>query len=187
MAYHLLWSTEDSQEVVQEAFLRMWRVRARVRMDSVEPFVYRTVINLARSRLRNRRLWRWVSLQPRWDRPAADPTPEQQFGQARQENRLRRAVEGLPMELRQVILLCEFSALSYKQWATCSAFPRGPWAPGATGPSLTCATSWETRAMTEPRRILPVLEPPRVAWSACAPGSPRVHPTSPGPFRPSSA
>ncbi len=125
VAYHLLWSADDSQEVVQEAFLRLWRIRARVRMEGVEPFVYRIVINLARSRLRRRRLWRWVSLQSLWDRPAPGPTPEQQLAQARQEDRLRRAVEGLPMDLRQVILLCEFSALSYRQVGDLLGIPEG--------------------------------------------------------------
>lgn len=125
VAYHFLWSAEDSQEVVQEAFLRVWRTRARVRMDGVEPFVYRTVINLARSRLRSRRLWRWLSLEALWNRPATDPTPEQQLAQARQEDRLRRAVETLPMDLRQVILLCEFSALSYRQVGDLLGIPEG--------------------------------------------------------------
>lgn len=125
VAYHFLWSAEDSQEVVQEAFLRMWRTRARVRMDCVEPFVYRIVINLARSRLRKRRLWRWVSLQPLRNRSAREPTPEQQLAQARQEDRLRRAVERLPMDLREVILLCEFSAFSYKQVGDLLGIPEG--------------------------------------------------------------
>jgi len=125
VAYHLLWSAEDSQEVVQEAFLRVWRMRSRVRMQGVEPLLYRVVINLARSRLRSRRVWRWVSLRPLWNRPAGDPTPEQQLRQASQHVRLRRAVDGLPMELKEVILLCEYSSMSYKQVGDLLGIPEG--------------------------------------------------------------
>jgi RNA polymerase sigma-70 factor (ECF subfamily) len=125
VAYHVLWSAEDSQEVVQEAFLRVWRMRERVRMDSVEPLLYRIVVNLARSRLRHRRVWRWVSLQPLWKRAATDPTPEQELARAGQEDRLRRAVDDLPRDLREVILLCEFSGLSYRQVGDLVGVPEG--------------------------------------------------------------
>ena len=37
VVYRFLWTPEDSHDVVQEAFVRLWQMRARVRIESVEP------------------------------------------------------------------------------------------------------------------------------------------------------
>ena len=125
VVYRFLWTAEDSQEIVQEAFLRLWRMRARVRMDSVEPFLYRITVNLARSRLRKRRLWRWVSLEALRNRTSPDPGAEELAATAEARGRMRRVIEGLPMDLRKVVVLCELAGLSYQQVAQTLGIPVG--------------------------------------------------------------
>jgi len=125
VAYRMLWKTEDAQEVVQEAFVRLWRMRARVRLSTVEPLVYRIAINLATSRLRTRRLWRFVSLGVSWDRASPDPGPEDRLAEAQEQERLRSAIDALPPELRNVVLLSELSELGYVGVAQALGIPEG--------------------------------------------------------------
>lgn len=120
-----LWTPEDSQEVVQEAFLRLWRIRGRVRMASVEPLLYRIATNLATSRLRKRRLWRWISLEALRNRASPEPGAEELAVSAEERGRVRRAIESLPMELRKVVVLCELTGLSYEQVADSLQIPVG--------------------------------------------------------------
>jgi RNA polymerase sigma-70 factor (ECF subfamily) len=125
VVYRFLWSPEDSQETVQEAFLRLWRMRARVRMDSVEPLLYRIAVNLARSRLRRRRLWRWVSLEALRNRASRDPGAEELAATTETHGHVRRAIETLPTDMRRVVILCELAGLSYQQVAAALGIPVG--------------------------------------------------------------
>jgi RNA polymerase sigma factor (sigma-70 family) len=125
VVYRMLWKAEDSQEVVQETFVRLFRMRERVRMSSVEPLAYRIALNLANSRLRSRRLWRWVSLGAQWDRASPDPNAEDLLAAAQDGERLRSAIEGLSPDLRNVILLCELSDLGYDRVAEALGIPPG--------------------------------------------------------------
>lgn len=125
VAYRYVWSAADAREVVQEAFLRLWRMRPRVRLDTVEPLLFRIAINAATSRLRRRRLWRWVSLGALGDRAAEDAGPERRAIAADAHARMRRALGTLPADLRQVVILCELSELSYAEVAEVLGVPAG--------------------------------------------------------------
>jgi DNA-directed RNA polymerase specialized sigma24 family protein len=70
VVYRWLWDREETQDVVQEAFMRLWRKREQIDVDRVEALVYRIAINLASNRRRTRKLWRWISLEAIWDRPS---------------------------------------------------------------------------------------------------------------------
>ena len=50
LVYRWLWSMDESQDVVQDAFVRLWRMRARVDKQTVEPLIYKIALNLAASR-----------------------------------------------------------------------------------------------------------------------------------------
>ena len=58
VAYRYVWDAAEAQDIVQEAFVRLWRARDRVRMQTVEALVYRIALNLARNRRR------WLRLRP---------------------------------------------------------------------------------------------------------------------------
>ena len=116
VVYRWVWDGAEAQEVVQEAFLRLWKMRARVRMETVEPLVYRIALNQASKRLRRRKLLRWVGLE-------AEPADEEgraPLGDLLSEERdqaVRAAVEALPEKYKAVVMLCEFSGMSYDEVA----------------------------------------------------------------------
>ncbi len=47
VVFRWVWSMDEAQDVVQDAFVRLWRMRARVDMDTVETMIYNIALNLA--------------------------------------------------------------------------------------------------------------------------------------------
>ena len=125
VVYRWLWSVEDSREVVQEAFMRLWRMRERVEIETVEPLVYKIALNLAASRRRTHRIWRWVSLEALREEPVDSRGADELAATAQETARLRAAVESLPESLRRVVFLCELSELSYEEVGRALSIPVG--------------------------------------------------------------
>jgi RNA polymerase sigma-70 factor (ECF subfamily) len=127
VVYRRLWHVQDSHDVVQEAFVRLWGMRARVRQATVEPLVWRIALNLASTRARRRRLWGWWSRGDDDLAELADTTAEADAQLADHERVLhvRAAVEALPEKLRDVVMLCEFSGLSYAEVGAVLGIPAG--------------------------------------------------------------
>ncbi len=124
--YRRVWSREEARDLVQETFVKLWRMRRRIVPDTVEPLVYKIAINLARSRLRRKRVLRWLPLEPlaaAFSDPRGAAEPE--LARDEERTRLREAVLALPEDLRDVVLLCEFSGMSYRQVAEALAIPEG--------------------------------------------------------------
>lgn len=117
VVYRWLWESEEAHDVVQEAFVRLWRMRERIKPGTVEALTYRIALNLAANRRRRRRLWRWVTLEAVREpaTPGAGACGELEAGQRREA--LRRAIDELPERHKRVIVLCELSELSYAQVA----------------------------------------------------------------------
>jgi len=63
VAFRWMWDADEAQDAVQEAFVRLWRMGDRVQPATSEPLVYRILMNLINSRLRQKRVWRWVTLE----------------------------------------------------------------------------------------------------------------------------
>jgi RNA polymerase sigma-70 factor (ECF subfamily) len=125
VVYRWLWNAGDAQEVVQEAFLRVWRKRGGVDLATVEPLLYRTALNLASNRRRSARLWRWLGLEEAGEEPAAPGTSEEDLAQARRRERVRAAIDALPERLREVVLLTEYAELSYGEVGKALGIPAG--------------------------------------------------------------
>jgi len=106
--YLLTGDTHNADDIVQEALLRAYERWDRVaRMDSPAGFVYRTALNLHRSRLRNmavraRRVFALV--------PAEDPGPIATTG-----IEVRSALARLPHAQREAIVLIEWLGLSSEE------------------------------------------------------------------------
>jgi RNA polymerase sigma-70 factor (ECF subfamily) len=123
--YRWVWSREAARDLVQETFLRLWTMRRKVVLDTVEPLVYRIALNLAKSKLRRRKILRWVSLDKVAGAVADGRDQERELFRDEEQARLREAVLALPDDLRQVILLCEFSAMTYEQIGESLGIPPG--------------------------------------------------------------
>ncbi|MGH8271355.1 MAG: RNA polymerase sigma factor [Gammaproteobacteria bacterium] len=121
--YRMLWNRQDCQDLIHDAFLRVWQRRARVNMDRLDALVWTTALNLARNRLRWRQRWRIESLDVEW--PDSEPSPEAAVDRQMQQRRLHEALQRLPAPMRDVVLLSEFSELSQAEIAAILRIPPG--------------------------------------------------------------
>jgi len=117
VVYRWLWNSDDAHEVVQEAFVRLWRMRTRVDAATVRPLVYKIAINLASNRRRTRKLWRWVSLEAARGNPGAGPAADDALAADQTRRAVRDAIDALPEKYRRVITMCELTELTYEQIA----------------------------------------------------------------------
>lgn len=117
VVYRWLWDAADAQDVVQEAFIRLWRMRDRVELHTVEPLIYKIAVNVAANRRRSRKLWSLVSMDALRGR-AGDSRPADEDLAAEQTRRaVRDAIDSLPERYRRVITLCELTEMTYDQIA----------------------------------------------------------------------
>src|SRR4051794_28113205 len=119
VVYRWLWDRMESQDVVQEAFLRCWRGRDRIRAESFKAFVFRTAINLAANRRRRKKLWRLVSFD------SLPEEPQDVDGASVLSARTRRAIDELPDRLKRALLLCEVAGMSYGEVAAVTGVKEG--------------------------------------------------------------
>ncbi len=112
--YRWLWHAQDCEDVMHEAFLRVWDRRAGVDAATVDALLYATALNLAKNRLRWRSLWRFVSPDPG---AAADDDPAGETESHLAQRRVRTALERLDDTARNVLLLSEFAGLDTAQMA----------------------------------------------------------------------
>ncbi len=117
VVYRWLWQAEDAQDVVQEAFMRLWDMRQRVDSHTAQALVYRIALNLAANRRRRRKVWRWVTLEALRQTADEGPGAEALVSAHQQKAAVRRAIDALPEKQRRVMTLCAFGAMSYAEIA----------------------------------------------------------------------
>ena len=142
VVYRWVWNVEEAHDLVQEAFVRLWRMREGVVPGKAEPLVYRIALNLAASRRRSKKVWRWVSLEALRTSKSGGRTAEQVLLDEQRHGRVRAAVEALPDDLRRVVLMTECSGLTYDEIGEILEIP-----PGTVG-------SRRNRALKKLRRLL---------------------------------
>lgn len=122
--YRWLWHAQDCQDLIQEAFLRVWDQRARVAAASLDALVYTTALNLARNRLRWRSLWPFA-VQPA-DTPL-DPAlePSVQAERRERETLLKQALDQLDRDSRNLVLLSECAGLTTDELCEVFGWPPG--------------------------------------------------------------
>ena len=123
--YHWVWDAEEAHDLVQESFLRLWKMRGRVKMETVEPLAYRIGCNLAANRIRTRKLWRMANLEAARAYISPARGPEHRLEQSQKRDAVKSAVLALPERLRRVVMLCEYSGMSYKEIAEGLQIPEG--------------------------------------------------------------
>jgi RNA polymerase sigma-70 factor (ECF subfamily) len=109
----IIGSTDSAEDVVQEAFVRLWQRREALEPERLTAFLYRTVRNLSfneRRWSRVRDLWR--AGQPGDE--VYEPLPDDEEAT---EQRVREAVAMLPRRRREVFELARYHDLSYQQIA----------------------------------------------------------------------
>jgi RNA polymerase sigma-70 factor (ECF subfamily) len=140
-AYRYVRSNETAKDLVQEAFLRLWRQRAQVDVGgpTARSYLCTVVRYQALDRLRHRRV------EERWRNDNADPLmaadPDEEFTANEIATAIQRAVEALPERQRQVLQIRWQQQASYDEIAeTLGISPRR--SPSTSeGPSSACAPS----------------------------------------------
>lgn len=127
VAYGLVRNTEDAREVVQEAFIRVFRHRAEFAgQASFSTWLYRIVVNLSIDLLRKRSPGRAIEFDETVDTDGApdelvprreDIDPFATLDRKRLVEAMHKALEQLPPYHRAVILLRELEGLSYEEMA----------------------------------------------------------------------
>lgn len=130
-AYNLArWLTRDgrdAEDVVQEAYLRALKHFDTFKGGDARPWVLRIVRNTFYTWIqRNRVKETMTSFDEEEDIHISDtPNPEMVLLKETDKNLVRRALQKLPTEFLEVIVLREFEELSYKQIADTIQVPLG--------------------------------------------------------------
>jgi RNA polymerase sigma-70 factor (ECF subfamily) len=119
VVYRVIWDAAESQDVVQETFLRCWRRKDDIRAEGFKALLYRTALNLASNRRRRTRLWRLVGV------AALDDVADENGGSDALSKSMRDALDGLPPALRDVLLLTELAGMTYPEIAATLGIAEG--------------------------------------------------------------
>jgi len=118
-AFHLLGDEEEARDVVQEAFVRVYR--SMDRFDERRPFYtwfYRIVTNLAIDHLRHMRLTRRIASEEATESLTGGVAPSSPIESNETRRNVRRALDLLPPKFKTVMVLRELHGLSCKEIAT---------------------------------------------------------------------
>lgn len=126
------WLTRDrteAEDLVQEAYLKGIRgFESFVAGSNIRAWMFRIVRNTFLTSRTGLRAVPPLSVdeQPELvDQIADEATPESHFLQRANAQALRRAIEELPVEFREVLLLCDAEGMSYKEIAETLSIPMG--------------------------------------------------------------
>ena len=113
LARYLLRDNAEAEDVVQEAFIRLWEHRESMSDARVKPWLLRVTRNLCLDRLRRRR-----PEQPADDTELAGPDcPAQNMQREQTLARLQQAVQDLEEPFRSLVLLRDVQQHSYAEVA----------------------------------------------------------------------
>jgi len=116
---HMLGSVEEAEDLTQETFVKVFAEAGRYRAEGLfRSWLFRIAGNLARSRLRRRKILRWIRFDPgAHDVAAAGPTPDVALAQRERAAAVRAAIAGLPARQREALTLHRYRGLTYREIA----------------------------------------------------------------------
>ena len=118
--FRMLNDEEDANDFAQETFARVYRHRDRYNGGKFTTWLYTIAANLAKNEYRRRGRHPNVSLEAETEDggkmadtlPATGAGPSEEAESAERQQAVRAAVEGLPLELREATVLCEWEEMS---------------------------------------------------------------------------
>jgi RNA polymerase sigma-70 factor (ECF subfamily) len=127
LARWLLRSEHDADDVVQEAYLRAFRFFGGFRGGDSRGWLLTIVRNVSYTWLRKRRPDELVlSLdEETHGREDGAPDPEAEVLRQAEGQSVKQALEALPLELREIMVLRELEGLSYAEIASVAEIPLG--------------------------------------------------------------
>ena len=133
LAYQVLRDREEAWDCAQEAFVRAYSSLSSFRGQSAfYTWLFRITVNVATDRhrsrgARSRALGGDPIPEEEWERTAIDTErgPDEAAVQAEQRERIRAALDSLPVKARTIIMLSDVEGLSYKEIAEVLNCPIG--------------------------------------------------------------
>lgn len=133
LAFSSLRHRQDAEDVTQEVFLRLWRTRGSFRGEcSVRTYVMHIAHNAITDSLRRRVSRAVTNLPDDVDdsdvphRELADPTDLQaEYIQHEREQAVRRAINNLDTNTRELIIMRDINGMSYADIAEATGVPIG--------------------------------------------------------------
>lgn len=121
LARWLTRSHEDAEDVVQDAFLRAFSAFESFRGEDAKPWLLTIVRNTSMTLLKRKRNFEDISEQ--CSEPSPDPEEILLISCGREQ--VRQALEQIPPEFREAIVLREMEGLSYKEISNVIGIPLG--------------------------------------------------------------
>ena len=120
---HMLGSVEEAEDLAQDTFVQVFGKAKTYRPEGrFRSWLFRIAGNRARSRLRRRKILRWISFDPAvHDRGGTGPGPDGDLERDEREEAIRTALAGLPARQREALVLHRFQGLRYKEVAAAMA------------------------------------------------------------------
>lgn len=125
--FRFVQQAEDTEDLVQETFVRVFRHRERYRPESkFSTWLFTIAVNLCRNHAARRRRRPTVSLddggedgaRQRREAVSLDAGPHERVDHAERVAAVRAAIGALPADLRTAVLLFEYEHLSHAEIAT---------------------------------------------------------------------
>jgi RNA polymerase sigma-70 factor (ECF subfamily) len=115
----------DAQDIVQEAFLRAVRFVAQCREDEPRTWLLKIVRNTCHTWHARRRTALVSDEMLNQIASPASGGPDESFERSQQTSDVHRAIESLPEEFREAVVLREIEGLSYREVAAVIGVPIG--------------------------------------------------------------
>ncbi len=126
LARWLSGNDHDAEDVVQESYLRALKFFSGFRGGSSRPWLLAIVRNTCYTWMRRNRMEEpGMELDEELHVDTSSPSPEAILLAAARSDLVRRALEELPPEFREIVILREMEGLSYKEIAEVAAVPVG--------------------------------------------------------------
>jgi len=116
---HMLGSVEEAEDLAQDTFVQVFRKAGSYHaVGMFKSWLFRIAGNLARSRLRRRKILRWVRFDPVvHDTEGAGRGPLQELELSQREDAVREAMARLPERQREALVLHRYQGMRYKEVA----------------------------------------------------------------------
>ena len=125
---------ETAEDIVQETFLRCLKHSHQYpAIEQVSTWLYTIAGNLAKTELRRRKRWHWIPIGPSEDDErtsfyeplSRDQLPGEQTDTRRVHDSVVEAIQNLPEEFREAVLLRDLNGFSYEEIAKIINCPVG--------------------------------------------------------------
>ncbi len=131
-AYRFLSDLEDSEDVVQETFLRVYRKKNAYRnVAKFSTWIYTITGNLAKTELRKRKRRKLFSISNAsfsdkdYDIPDTECGPEEKTDSLIKDTIIQKAIDSLSIKFREMIIMRDIQELSYEEISEIAQIPLG--------------------------------------------------------------